>query len=167
MGALADSIKKLALGVVDESSPTSVFFGDVTSVNPLEITVEQRLKLTSQFLILTKNVKDYTVDVSMNWNTEKISLNANHSHTATSNITTDVTVNSSISPNTENQQITNNVTANSSGEIKISKKNIDLSHSHSIEGKKKLTIHNGLSVGDKVILLQQQGGNNYVVLDKI
>ena len=29
-----------------------------------------------------------------------------------------------------------------------------------------MTVYNGLQVNDNVILLQQQGGNNFVVLDK-
>ena len=30
-----------------------------------------------------------------------------------------------------------------------------------------ITIHNGLVVGDKVILIRQQGGQKFVVLDRI
>lgn len=41
------------------------------------------------------------------------------------------------------------------------------SHNHSVSGRKKITIHNGLVVGDEVILLRQQGGQKYIVVDKI
>ena len=41
------------------------------------------------------------------------------------------------------------------------------SHMHRISGIKLVTIHNGLAVGDQVILLQQQGGQKYIVLDKV
>lgn len=40
-------------------------------------------------------------------------------------------------------------------------------HEHAIRGVKLLTIYNGLSVGDDVILMQQQGGQKYIVLDKV
>lgn len=40
-------------------------------------------------------------------------------------------------------------------------------HKHSISGVKLLTIYNGLSAGDQVILIQQQGGQKYIVLDKV
>ena len=40
-------------------------------------------------------------------------------------------------------------------------------HKHAISGIKLVTIHNGLAVGDEVILLQQQGGQKYIVLDKV
>ena len=42
-----------------------------------------------------------------------------------------------------------------------------LSHSHNIKGRKQITVHNGLVVGEKVILIRQQGGQKYIVLDRI
>lgn len=41
------------------------------------------------------------------------------------------------------------------------------SHSHSVSGQKDITIHNGLAVGDEVILLKQKGGQKYLVLDRM
>ncbi len=41
------------------------------------------------------------------------------------------------------------------------------SHAHSISGRKEITLHNALAAGEKVILLRQQGGQKYVVLDRI
>lgn len=40
-------------------------------------------------------------------------------------------------------------------------------HDHAIIGKKKITVHNGLVVGDEVILIRQQKGQKYLVLDRI
>jgi hypothetical protein len=160
--SLGEVIKKMAVGANDANAPTSVLFGTVTSVEPLEITVEQKLKLTEEFLVLTKNVKDYTVDVTMDWNTETTSLNANHSHST--EVNSNISVSSDISPNDNNQKITNNVT----GEVSVSveQKNINLTHKHSIKGTKSIMVHNALKINDNVILIQQQGGNNFVVLDK-
>lgn len=162
MGSLGEVIKKMAVGANDANAPTSVLFGTVTSINPLEITVEQKLKLTKEFLVLTKNVKDYTVDVSVDWETENKSLNANHSHTLNGDIS--VSSNAEVNPNPDNiaVDIRNEVSNN----IGIEQKNINLIHSHSITGKKTMTIYNGLKLNDNVILIQQQGGNNFVVLDK-
>lgn len=39
-------------------------------------------------------------------------------------------------------------------------------HVHAV-GKIKIIIHNGLVVGDEVILLRQQGGQKYIVVDRI
>lgn len=43
----------------------------------------------------------------------------------------------------------------------------NLSHCHSYSGKKSFTVHNGLVVGDEVILIRQQGGQKYFVADRI
>lgn len=162
MGSLGEVIKKMAVGANDANAPTSVLFGTVTSINPLEITVEQKLKLTKEFLVLTKNVKDYTVDVSVEWKTESKSLNANHSHTLNGDIS--VSSNAEVNPNPDNIAVSINNEVNNS--LTVEQKNINLSHNHSISGTKQITIHNGLKLNDNVILLQQQGGNNFVVLDK-
>ena len=41
------------------------------------------------------------------------------------------------------------------------------SHNHSISGTKRITIHNGLKVGEKVVLMKQKGGQKYLVLDRV
>ncbi len=40
-------------------------------------------------------------------------------------------------------------------------------HFHAYKGRKKFTIHNGLVVDDEVILFRQQGGQKYIVVDRI
>lgn len=40
-------------------------------------------------------------------------------------------------------------------------------HLHAYKGRKVFTVHNGLVVGDEVILLRQQGGQKYIVVDRI
>ena len=42
-----------------------------------------------------------------------------------------------------------------------------MSHCHAYKGKKEFTVHNGLGIGDEVILIRQQGGQKYIVVDKI
>ena len=160
---LLEIIKKASKEVMEASNPAGILFGTVTNVSPLEINVEQKMTLSQEFFILTKNVIDYTVDVTMNWNTNTRSLNANHTHSGSA----DVSVNSkaTMSPNPENANITINNEINSN--ISIDQTNINLSHNHSITGTKSLTIHNGLKVGDKVILIQVQGGQRYIVLEKV
>ena len=41
------------------------------------------------------------------------------------------------------------------------------SHNHDYLGRKKFLVHNGLQVGEEVILLQVQGGQRYIVLDRV
>lgn len=40
-------------------------------------------------------------------------------------------------------------------------------HKHEIKGRKKIVIHNGLTVGEVVLLLREQGGQNYIVVDRL
>lgn len=57
------AMKKIALGVVESKKPVNVLIGTVTGVNPLEITVDQRMTLTQEFLIIPRSMTDYTLDV--------------------------------------------------------------------------------------------------------
>lgn len=40
-------------------------------------------------------------------------------------------------------------------------------HKHSVKGTTQVTIDNSLKVGDKVVLIRQEGGQKYFVLDKV
>jgi len=41
------------------------------------------------------------------------------------------------------------------------------SHNYELKGKKKAIVHNSLKSGDKVILLRVQGGQQFIVLNKV
>lgn len=43
----------------------------------------------------------------------------------------------------------------------------DNKHKHKIEGRKEIIVHSALEVGEKVILVRQQGGQKYLVLDRV
>lgn len=40
-------------------------------------------------------------------------------------------------------------------------------HAHPITGRKKIIIHNALQVGEKVLLLAMEGGQSFVVIDRV
>lgn len=56
-------IKQAALGAVDTSNPVSILFGEVTKVNPLEVSVDQRFSLSEDFLIVPEHVTEYRTSV--------------------------------------------------------------------------------------------------------
>lgn len=101
MPSLVELIQKISKRAIEESQPTSVIFGTVVSVSPLKINIEQKLTLESAHLILTNNVKDHDVDITLEGN------------------------------------------------------------------RRKYTIHNNLKNGEKVTLIRQQGGQKYIVLDRV
>lgn len=43
----------------------------------------------------------------------------------------------------------------------------DPSHSHAVTGRKTVTVRNGLQIGEKVILLRMQGGQRFLILDRV
>ena len=69
---LVEVIKKGALGAQNSSAPVQVLFGIVTSVSPLEITTEQKLKLSKEFLVLCREVTDYEVKMTVDHRTESV-----------------------------------------------------------------------------------------------
>ncbi len=139
-------LKKASIEAVEASKPTSVIYGKVISKSPLKIQVEQKMTLTTKQLVLTRNVTDYVVDMSMDWSAEP-SLGAHsHSFSGTTKTAGEPRHSHSFSGTT-------NLTS--------------LTHSHSVKGRKSVTIHNGLSVGEVVMLIRMQGGQKYIVMDRV
>lgn len=139
-------IKQSALEAVDASKPARFFFGKVMNTEPLQIDVEQKMKLGGSQLILSRNVTDFETEVTVDTSTER-ALDT-HSHALSLDM-------------------------EGAGEplhmhnILGSMEPADLSHAHEIKKRMKVTVHNGLAVGDKVILFQNKGGQQYLVLDRI
>lgn len=126
-------------GLLNQMKLTDVEFGRVTSVNPLVITLDSKLPLPAAFLTLTNAVKDHTVDITVSWATvEDDYLKPDHKH-----------------GNGNNGSPTDNPIQ------------WDTKHKHDIKGRKRITIHNGLTLGERVILLRKQGGQDYIVLDRV
>ena len=74
---LLNVIKKAATDAVEASHPSDFYFGKVTSVSPLKILVEQKMTLGTAQLVLTRNVTDFTIDVTTDW----ITTSYSHTHT--------------------------------------------------------------------------------------
>lgn len=63
-------IRKVAQEAMNATKPMSVVYGKVISTAPLKINVEQKMTLTSPQLILTRNVTDYEVEMTVDHTTE-------------------------------------------------------------------------------------------------
>ncbi|MEH7392390.1 DUF2577 domain-containing protein [Bacillus sp. JJ1474] len=70
MNDIVISIKKAAREAIAAADPTAIQFGHVTSTSPLKILVEQKKELTTAQLILTRNVRDYEIEMTVNHVTE-------------------------------------------------------------------------------------------------
>ncbi|MCD8209178.1 MAG: DUF2577 domain-containing protein [Bacteroidales bacterium] len=45
--------------------------------------------------------------------------------------------------------------------------NFSITVSDSVEGQRTMTFYNALAAGDKVIMIRQQGGQKYVIIDRV
>ena len=139
---LVKAMKKAARDEREASKPVNVFFGEVVSASPLKINVEQKMELGAAQLVLCRNVTDYTTMATVQWQTEKEEQTNRHQ-------LKDVTDDGGdriASAHTEEQ---------------------DRKHTHDIEGTKQLTIHNALGKGEQVVLIRQQEGQKFIVVDRI
>ncbi len=140
-------LKQSSTEAVAASQPTNVSFGVVTGIEPLEILVDQRLSLTAPHLILSRNVTEFSIFVSMEWESEKAG-DKEHDHGL------EIEIDDGGDPSH-----THGVNCEMSAE--------NMEHLHEVKGKKELIIHNALVVGDRVILIRMHGGQKYIVLDRL
>ena len=121
---LIDIIKTAAQEAVEAGKPVKVMFGEVKTIDPLMIMVDQKIPLTEAFLTLTEAVKDHEHEITVvDWATENASGGSGYASYA--------------------------------------------AHAHQITGRRKIIIHNALQVGEKVLLLAMQGGQKFIVVDRV
>lgn len=124
---LTKAIKKAASKAVKAEKPVEICFGEVTSISPLQILVDQKFTLGAAQLVLTRNVTNHKTMIA--------------------------------GGNVQDYYYVRPLPD-------ISTAPVNPLHKHAI-GKIEITVHNGLVVGDEVILIRQQGGQKYVVVDRI
>jgi len=78
-----DVVKKAAREAVEAAGPVHLVFGTVISADPLKIQVDQKAIYTEKMLILTRNVTDHYVDVTVSAQSVVIS----HGHPVTDTYT--------------------------------------------------------------------------------
>ena len=124
-GTLLKIIKQAAVEAVEAGAPVNICVGKVMNENPLKIMINQKMILTKMQLILTRNVTDHDIEVSVGWETKQALIGS----------------------------------TGGAGN--------DLTHTHTIDGKKKMKILNHLKEGEKVLMIRQQGGQKFIVLDRV
>lgn len=138
---LVRAVKQAALDAVKAGRPMCHVQGTVETVSPLSIRIDQKRLIYEEQLILTDRVRDYTVEMSFDHQTGE----AGHSHAYSGS--------TGAAGETSHSHAYSGVTEEST-------------HSHSYAGRKPFTVHNALQVGEKVILLQCAGGQQFIVLDR-
>lgn len=128
--ALVSAVKQAAVEAVKAEKPTAICFGKVLSASPLSVQIDQKLVLSEAQLVLTSLVSDFSVPMTMAFNTE------NYYFTGAK--------------------------PPDSGTAPVSPL-----HKHAVNGKKNVTVHLGLSAGESVLLLRADGGQKYIILDRV
>ncbi len=179
MPNLVEIIKQAACEANEATKPMNLLIGVVTSESPLVITLEQRLPLSEEFLILTKHVTDHYVDMDVSHSTRDKSVSGlTHSHTYEG-----TTKETSLDGHTHDVPLKEgNVTSESAKEGTTSHAHLyegvtgaafaestedATKHAHEYKGRKKVLLHYGLKQGESVLLVRMQGGQKYLVLDRI
>lgn len=72
MEDILKEIQKLVLGVINAQKLSTVVYGTVLSVSPLEVQVDQKLTLYEEQLKLTRTVMDHEVEMSVNGGVKQI-----------------------------------------------------------------------------------------------
>ena len=72
MEDILKEIQKLVLGVINAQKLSTIVYGTVTSVRPLEVQVDQKLTLKEEQLKLSRTVMDHEVEMSMNGGAKQI-----------------------------------------------------------------------------------------------
>lgn len=112
--SLVSTIKQLAVEAVVSGDPTTVVYGVVVNDNPVEISIEQKIKLGEMQLVLLRGVTDYELEATFDMPSNVVSQ-----------------------------------------------------HSHIINCKSKVVVHNKLEIGENVMLVRVQGGQKYIVVDRL
>lgn len=140
MNDVTKLFKRAAVDATMASDPMALVVGTVLSIAPLKVNIEQKLTLGAAQLLLTNNVVDHDVSVTMDWSTEEITHNHGYSG---STDTADLHTHSYSGATQDN------------------------THGHAVTGTKIIKVHNALKAGDMVMLLRMQGGQKYLVIDKV
>lgn len=142
--ALVDLIQSIAGAQNAASKPVNFYFGTVLTEEPdISIQLDQKVILTKEFIVLTRNVTDHTIDMTMG------------DGKTPQHFTEDA------DPNETDPK------AGGSGDPAFASHSHKHSHIHEYKGRKTFFVHKKLLAGEKVLLANLAGGQTYVVLDRL
>lgn len=168
---LLRTIQRIARNERLNSKPCDFVFGEVVSeeYEKLQIKISDKVILTEAFLVLTNAVQDHFVDIEVYSKT--IDDNDLSEFQAERDSNVDI-FNSHIHPITALPVTLNGAPVGvgigaTASTLTPNTKVLKTSHLHNIAGRKKIRIYNGLHKGESVLLLRAQGGNSFIVLDRM
>ena len=134
---LIEIIKIAAMDAIENSKPSDLKFGTVTSVNPLKVTVNSNFTIPESLLIVPEHLTDYSMVTNVGGEDKPNTTSVNMQVVGET-----LFINTTIAVSDDEEQI----------------ESVD---------ERTLTLYNSLNVGDEVVLLRNQGGSTYLILDRI
>lgn len=116
---LVKVIRQVSNETTEAQGPVNICYGKVLSTSPLSVLVDQKLTLGAAQLVLTRNVTDYEIQLSMEKQEFELEESAKES----------------------NYQVS--------------------------ADRQSVLIHNALVAGEEILMLRQQGGQKYIIIDRV
>lgn len=145
---LINAVREITEQTVKEGEPSNVVFGTVTSVNPLKIKINSKIILVENQLVLTRNVTDFQTKISF----DNPSIQQPIEVDDTTVVDTLTTPSGVTAPVSLSKLGTNGIVGKLRNVEKV---------------KHEITVYNALKQGEKVVLIGEQGGQRYLVVDRI
>ena len=143
---IIEIIKVAAMDAIENSKPCDLRFGTVSSISPLKVKVSNDFIIPESLLVVPEHLTDY-------------SLNANVGGDGNISSSSGGT---SVSMHVEGETLIINTNVTSTiDEGEPTTEEVDF------VDERTLTMYSGLNVGDKVVLLRNQGGSSYLILDRV
>lgn len=139
-------IKQAGIEAVETKKPSAILFGTVQSIEPLSIFIDQKTILEADELILVRNVTDFQTEISFDDSSIKNEIQIGNRPLAPDGVLT-------VNPDTGAEE--------SSPAILKGKLSFQEKIRH------KITVYNSLKIGEKVIVQRMQGGQRFVILDRV
>lgn len=138
---IIETIKLAALDAIENSNPCDLRFGTVSSISPLKVKVSNDFIIPEQLLIVPEHLTDHSMITNVGGSESGGSGSINvYVESETLVITTNGT-----------EVVTEN----------------DVTEEVEVVDERTLTMYNSLEVGDNVVLLRNQGGSSYLILDRV
>lgn len=153
---IIEVIKVAAMDAIENSKPCDIRFGTVSSISPLKVKVSNDFIIPESLLIVPEHLTDH----SMLSNVGGDGNNGNNGGSEGGG-----SGGTSVSMTVEGETLI--ITTNVTSVVTESTEPTETTEEVDFVDERTLTVYNSLQVGDNVVLLRNQGGSSYLILDRV
>ena len=141
---IIETIKIAALDAIENSKPADLRFGTVSSISPLKVKISNDFIIPESLLIVPEHLTDHGLYANVGGST------SNSDNT-----------NSSVTMKVEGETLMISTSGTTTVATETTEEEVEVVNNRT------LTVYNSLNIGDKVVLLRNQGGSSYLILDRV